>query len=146
MSGRVQVGERVNFDPAYTVVGRALDTNVTVTFKPTAQLDSEWLLLRSQLRDPLDDRLLFRQTVLRNRTNYQFTRSHAARLITEYNTFTNRLSLSALYGWTPQPNTSIFVGYGDILDDVAVDARRQWQRTRRTLFVKLSRGLRFDSM
>jgi Carbohydrate family 9 binding domain-like len=144
-NGRLVLGEGVNFDPAYTVVGRALDANVTMTFKPQAQLDSEWLILRSQLSDPLDDRLLFRQTVVRNRTNYQFTRDHAVRLIAEYNSLVPIVSLSLLYGWTPRPNTAVYVGYGDILEEPATADHvmdRGFERIRQTFFVKLSRGWR----
>jgi hypothetical protein len=150
-TGRLQFGEAVNFDPARPMVGNALDASLTVTLKPMAALESETLVLTSQLTAPADAVLarpgesLFRQAIYRNRTNYQFTRDHAARLIAEYNTRSRQLSVSLLYGWTPRPATAIYIGYGDLLDrePPAGDARtndRGLQRLRRTLLAKISYG------
>lgn len=146
LDSRVQVGQGVNFSAARAEVGRFLSVNVIATLRPNSALSSEWRVLRSQLRTIDGDAWLYRQTILRNRTNYQFTRDHASRLIAEYNTLSRRLSLSLLYSWTPRPNTALFVGYGDILvDDLgasdAHDVRHGLTRVRRTVFVKLSRGI-----
>lgn len=37
------------------------------------------------------------------------------RSIIEYDTLARRLGLSFLYGYTPQPNKAIYLGYGDLL-------------------------------
>jgi len=150
---RLIVGEGVNFDPARPMVGRALDASATITFKPVAALDSEFLVLNSQLTAPDDDpggglrrgEVLFRQTIYRNRTNFQFTREHGARSIAEYNTFSRQLSLSLLYSWAPRPATAVYVGYGDLLDrdllaGESAHRRDALQRVRRTLFAKVSYG------
>ncbi len=83
---------------------------------------------------------------MRNRTNYQFTREHAARSIVEYNTFSRRLSLSFLYTYLPQPNTAIYAGYGDVLlndlDPLSGARAEGLQRVRRTFFIKLSHNFR----
>jgi hypothetical protein len=153
VSGRLMVGEGVNFDPARPTVGNARDASLTVTVKPVAALDSEFLMLQSRLSAPEGNTLglaagaqLFRQTVYRNRTNYQLTRAHGVRAIAEYDTFSRRLSFSLLYGWTPRPTTAVYAGLGDLLDrDPIQDARHrlneEWRRVRRTVFVKLSYGL-----
>lgn len=150
--GRVQVGEGINFDPLRPMRGRAFDASLTVTVRPRAALDVQTLVLRSQLRAPGDadpslampGEMLFRQTIFRNKTNYQFTRFHAARMIAEFNTFSRVLSWSALYAWTPRPATSIYAGIGDVLDEDPFsddrDRRRYFRRTRRSIFVKLSYG------
>ena len=148
--GRVQIGEGVNFDPARPMVGEAFDGSLTVTFKPVAALDSQMLVLNSQLRAPdhaviTPGALLFRQTIYRNRTNYQFTRDHAGRVIAEYNTFIRQLSVSVLYSWTPRPTTAVYVGYGDLLDrdplpGEAPHTTDDLRRVRRTLFAKISYG------
>lgn len=153
LATRLIVGEGVNFDPARTMVGEALDASATVTVKPIAALDSEFLVLNSQLRAPSEGHpvtvasgaLLFRQTIYRNRTNYQFTREHGVRSIAEYNTFSRQLSLSLLYSWAPRPVTAVYIGYGDLLDrdplpGESVHQRDELQRVRRTLFVKISYG------
>ncbi len=142
VAGRVQFGEAVNFDPARTLVGRNLDSSVTLTFKPDDRLNSEWLYLMSRLRHPASDEELFEQQVIRNRTNYQFTRDHASRVIAEYNTLSRRVSVSLLYSYTPRPTTAIYVGYGDLLlngvDPFDARARDGLYRIRSTFFLKLA--------
>ena len=150
VAARLTVGEGVNFDRARPMVGNALDTSLTLTAKPIPALDSEFLLLNSQLKAKAgnaagvpDGTVLFRQTVYRNRTNYQFTRAHGVRSIAEYNTLSRQFSLSLLYGWTPRPTTAIYAGFGDLLDrdPIPGDVHRmgdELRRVRRTLFVKAS--------
>jgi hypothetical protein len=80
--------------------------------------------------------------VVRNRTNYQFTREHGARSIVECNTLSRRLSISLLYTFLPQPNTAVYAGYGDVLlndlDPVTGARTAGLQRQTRTAFLKLS--------
>ena len=129
------------------MVGEALDASLTVTLKPVAALDSQTLVLNSQLKAPETTalaragELLFRQTIYRNRTNYQFTRDHGARMIAEYNTLSGQLSLSLLYAWTPRPVTAVYLGYGDLLDRDPFPGEpprmdRGLERVRRTFFAK----------
>jgi hypothetical protein len=74
------------------------------------------------------------------------TRSHALRVIGEYDTLSRRLDLSFLYSFTPRTNTALYLGYGDLLFDDVDPRDRQprsgWNRLRRTLFLKLSFGYR----
>jgi hypothetical protein len=146
VEGRLQLGEAVHFDPAWPQVGRNLDSSVTVTFKPTAALHSDVIHLRSRLSEFGTGRVLFDQRVYRTRTNYQFTREHAARAIVDYNTRSRRMSVSLLYTYLPRPNTALYAGYGDVLLrdlDPATAARLDgWQRQQRTFFVKLSHNFR----
>jgi hypothetical protein len=142
---RIQVGEGVNFDPQRPVVGDSLDMSLTMTFKPIEPLDQQVLFLTSRLDDQATSARLFQQDIYRSRTNYQFTRSHAARAILEYNTRTGQLASSLLYSYTPQANTAVYVGYGDVRSDVALDPAanpRRWEPLQRTAFVKVSVGLR----
>jgi len=149
---RLTIGQGVNFEPARPLVGDALDATVTLTLKPVPALDSEFLLLNSQLSAQEGNRFgvpagarLFQQRVYRNRSNYQMTRAHGLRSIAEYNTLTRQLSFSLLYGWTPRPTTAVYVGLGDLLDrdDIPGDAHRsgdELRRVRRTFFLKASYG------
>lgn len=150
--GRILVGEGVNFDPVRPMVGDAFDGSVTVTIKPFAALDVQTLVLNSQLRAPHGSvaappgTMLFRQTIYRNRTNYQFTRDHAVRLIAEYNTLNQQLAVNLLYSFTPRPLTAVYVGYGDLLDRDPLPGEpprmdRGLERVRRTFFAKVSYGL-----
>lgn len=146
IGGRLRFGEAVNFNPAAPQVGRNLDSSVTVTLKPNDRLNSEFLYLESRLAAFTTGQELFNQDVFRNRTNYQFTREHAARSIVEYNTLSRRVSISLLYTYLPQPNTSIHAGYGDILFSDLDPLTRQrldgLNRQRRTVFIKLSHNFR----
>jgi hypothetical protein len=151
-SGRLQTGEGVNFDPTRPMVGAAFDNSLTVMLKPVPALESEFLWLVSRLRAPEANAAglaagatLFSQTIWRNRTNYQLSRDHGARVIAEYNPLSRQLSVSLLYGWTPRPTTAVYVGYGDLLDrdplpGEALQTGRELRRVRRTVFVKLSYG------
>lgn len=146
INGRLQVGQAVNFNPAAPQVGEHIDSSLTVTLKPDAKLNSEFIFLKSRLTSYGGGEELFDQGVVRNRTNYQFTREHAARSIVEYNTLTRRLGVSLLYTFLPRPNTAVYAGYGDRLlndlDPVTHARVHGFQRERRTVFLKLSHNFR----
>jgi hypothetical protein len=54
--------------------------------------------------------------------------------------------VSLLYTYLPQPNTSIYAGYGDLLfsdlDPITRQRAEGLQRQRNTVFVKLSHNFR----
>jgi hypothetical protein len=146
LAWRLQWGEGVNFDPARTQVGDALDWRFTLSFKPDARLHAEALWLKSRLLARPTGERLFNQDIARLRTAFQFTRDHGARFIGEYDTRARRVSLSLLYSYTPRPNTAVYVGYGDLLyeglDPIDLTTRPGWNRLRQQLFLKLSYGFR----
>jgi hypothetical protein len=143
---RLQWGEGVNFDPARTLVGDALDWRFALTFKPDDRLNTEALWLKSRLLAKHTRERLFNQDIARLRVAFQFTRDHGARTIGEYDTRAKRLSLSLLYSYTPRANTAVYLGYGDLLydglDPLDLTPRPGWNRSRRTLFLKVSYGFR----
>ncbi|MFN2445582.1 MAG: carbohydrate binding family 9 domain-containing protein [Vicinamibacterales bacterium] len=145
-NGSLRVGEAVNFNPAAPQVGSNVDSSLTVTLKPNDKLNSEFLYLKSRLTAFSSGQELFDQNVLRNRTNYQFTREHAGRSILEYNTLSRRVSISLLYTFLPRPNSAVYAGYGDLLlndvDPLTRDRRDGLHRVRRTFFVKISHNFR----
>jgi hypothetical protein len=144
--GRLEFGTGVNFDPARAEVGRALDNTLRVTLKPNDRINSEFLLLKSSLTARAGGERFFNQEIYRNRTTYQFTRFSALRSILEYDTAERRFGASLLYGYTPRPNTALFVGYSDLLFNGLdpLEGRRApgLFRQRRTLFAKLSYNFR----
>lgn len=146
IGGRLRFGEAVNFNRAAPQVGRNIDSSLTVTLKPNDRLNSEFLYLKSRLTAFNTGLELFDQTVVRNRTNYQFTREHAGRSIAEYNTLWRRVSISLLYTFLPRPNSAVYAGYGDLLlndvDPRIRDRRDGLHRVRRTFFVKISHNFR----
>ena len=96
LEARVQWGEGVNFDPARTEVGDALDWRLALTFKPDDRLNAEALWLKSRLLAKETGERLFGQDIARLRATFQFTREHGTRFIGEYDTRSRRLSLSLL--------------------------------------------------
>jgi hypothetical protein len=143
---RIQWGEGVNFDPARTLVGDALNLRFALTFKPNDRLSAEALWLKSRLALKQTGEELFDQDITRLRTAFQFTRDHGARFIGEYDTRSRRAALSLLYAFTPRPNTAVYLGYGDLLyddlDPVDLTPRPGWNRLRQTFFLKVSYGFR----
>jgi len=137
----------VNFDPSRPELGDLLENTLNITVKPTNKLNSEFLWLRSSLTSRTGGDKLFEQDIYRNRTVYQFNRFNAIRSIVDYDTFSRRVGVSLLYGYTPRPNTALYVGYGDALlngnDPLNGNQRRGLTRESRTFFAKFSYNYRF---
>jgi hypothetical protein len=143
----LQIGEGVNFDPRYTVVGNAINSRLQLAVKPNDRLQVELLHIKSGLKDKRRGARLFNQDIVRNRTTFQFTRNNAARAILEYDTRARRTGVSLLYSYTPRPNTALYVGYNDLLfngfDPLEQRRSEGLFRLRRTFFLKLSYNFRF---
>ncbi|MGQ0540680.1 MAG: hypothetical protein ACT4O9_02370, partial [Blastocatellia bacterium] len=146
-SGDIEIGTDANFDPARPEVGKLLSNELNFTVKPFSRLNSEFLWIKNSLTSRRDETRLFAQDIFRNRTIYQFNVSNAVRSIIEYDTRERRISASLLYGYTPRPNTALYVGYGDLLfngpDPLTNQRRPGLTRQSRTLFVKGSYNFRF---
>jgi hypothetical protein len=145
--GNVQWGEGVNFDPANPKVGRAWNSQTTLTIRPTESLFVSLLHVRSNLRDKETGARLFNQDIFRTRATYQLTRFNALRAILDYDTARRQMGASVLFAYTPRPNTALFLGFNDLLfnglDPLAGARAPGLFRQRRTLFTKLSYNFRF---
>lgn len=114
-----------------------------MNLKPDDRLDVEFLYLKNSLDHPESGERLFNQDIYRHRANFQFTAFHAVRSILEYDGLSRRLGLSFLYSFTPRPNTALYLGYGDVLEDpLAEYSSTGLRRLNRVLFLKLSHGFR----
>lgn len=146
-STRFRWGENINFDPLNPTVGKVFNYDINVTLKPFTRLTSEFLFLKSSLKNKIDGSRFFNQDILRNRTVYQFNRFNSIRSIVEYDTSQRRAGISLLYAYTPSPNKAFYVGYSDLLFnglDPLTDQRRPGLfRQSRTLFIKGSYNFRF---
>lgn len=146
-SGSITRGDGINFDPANAVLGNSFTTRQTITLRPTSRVNSEFLYLKSELRNQTTGARFFNQDIIRNRTIYQLTQSQAIRSIVEYETSQRQLGLSFLYSYTPRPNTAVYVGYNDLLFN-GLDPLNRTRvpgvfRQQRTLFAKMSYNVRF---
>jgi hypothetical protein len=105
------------------------------------------LYLKSRLNDKATGRRIFNQEIIRNRVVFQFTRNTFVRSILEYDTLNRSISVSELFGYTPRPNTAVYVGYGDLLyngfDPIAQIRSPGLFRLRRSFFIKLSYNYRY---
>ncbi len=145
--GGFEIGTDANFDPKRVEVGKLSDYDLTVTLKPFAKLNSQFTWYKSSLKSRRNGDVLFDQSIYRNRTTYQFNRFNSVRAIADYDSFSRRLGLSFLYGYTPRPNTAVYVGYGDALfngiDPLTSSQRIGLTRESRTFFAKFSYNWRF---
>lgn len=147
ISGEIEMGTGVNFDPLRDEIGRLFNSTLTVTLRPFNKLNSEFLWLKSSLKSRINGEGLFHQDIYRNRTIYQFNQDNAIRSIIDYDTLERRIGLSFLYAYTPRPNTAVYVGYGDALynglDPLTFQRRAGLVRQSRSLFAKFSYNFRF---
>lgn len=146
-NGSVTFGEGLNLDPGNVRVGRLLAMRHELVLRPSQALDLQFLYLKSRLSDPVTGRPFFNQHIFRNRTNFQFTRNTAFRMLVDYDTAARRFGASLLFSYTPRPNTAFFLGYNDLLFNGLnpVPDRRTGGvfRQSQTFFFKISRNFRF---
>lgn len=147
VSGEIEIGTGVNFNPSQPEIGNMFNGELSVTLRPLAKLNSQFLRLKSSLKSRADDENLFAQDIYRNRTVYQFNRFNSMRSIMDYDTLQRRIGLSLLYAYTPRPNTAAYFGYGDALfngvDPLTLQRRDGLFRQSRAFFAKFSYNFRF---
>jgi hypothetical protein len=135
------------FDARRPAVGNRMEMENTIIFKPASRLNTSLLYLSDRIDEKQSGRKLLRQDIIRSRTAWQFTRSHAVRTIFDYDTSRRQFGANLLYAWEPRPNTALFLGYNDLLynglDPLANQRDQGWFRQRRALFMKLSYNFRF---
>jgi hypothetical protein len=149
IAGSADWGGAVFYDPRNPQVGKRLDWQADLGFRPNDKLNVSLLYLKSRLSNAANGARFFNQEIFRNRTTYQFTPYHSFRGIFDYDTSTRQFGASLLYAYVPRPNTTVYLGYNDLLFngyDPLTQRRRPelgLERQRRTLFFKLSYNLRF---
>lgn len=85
----------------------------------------------------------FDDNIFSLRGTYQFTRFWFARARADYTTLNSRMRMQYLLGWTPNPGTSLFVGYNDDLNRSGLnpftgDLEPGFRRNGRLFFIKMS--------
>ena len=157
-------GTAVNHDPADGLtpfLGRAAETEVKVTLRPTSRLRMDQAYIVSRLNTAAGVRVLS-ERLLRAKVNYQFNRFVSLRAIVDYEAETGDTTLAdveddkqwradVLLTYLPNPGTAVYVGYTDSYRNLGLVgsppevARRRSPDTSigRQVFVKLSYLLRF---
>jgi hypothetical protein len=143
-SGNIRRGEGPFFDPVDPRVGHRMFVQQTMRLQPGPSLSTSLLLLVDRVSEQGTGAPLVRQTIVRNRTTYQFSRAYSARALLDYDSARRRFGASLLAAWEPRPNTAVFVGYNDLLS--RQPGEREFLpsgRLNRTYFFKVSYGYRW---
>jgi hypothetical protein len=123
--------------------GGLTEGRLSLAFQPTDELLTTLDYTKSRLRRYDTDRVAFDVNLVSWRTTYQFTRFLFARARVDFETLPKRARGQFLLGWTPNPGTSLFVGYND---DVTVSGFHRFnglhdpglRRYERQFFIKMS--------
>lgn len=127
--------------------GRAFNLEAELELKPSESWSAELGYTRSNLTRNDTRRVAFDTHIFSWRSTYQFTRFTFVRTRIDYETLTANARGQFLFGWTPNPGTAIYAGYNDDINYNGFNPftgafEPQFQRNRRTFFVKLSYLLR----
>ncbi len=113
----------------------------TFAYQPTNELRLTLDYRKDRLVRRDTERVAYDDNIFTLRGLYQFTRFTFARARIDYDTLASSVRGQFLLGWTPNPGTSLFVGYNDDLNYNGF-ANEQivpgFRRNGRTFFVKMS--------
>jgi hypothetical protein len=93
--------------------GNALDIDTGLTYKPINPLNLTLGYTKSRLVRKDTGRVAFDDNIWVFRGTYQFTRFTFARARIDYDSLAAAVRGQLLFGWTPNPGTSFYVGYND---------------------------------
>jgi hypothetical protein len=94
------------------VLGDALSSEIYATIQPSSRLviQPSWNYSRMREQEKDGGETLFDGYILRTRASYQFTRELYARVIVEYNEFSDALDVEPLLTYRVNPFTVFFIG------------------------------------
>jgi hypothetical protein len=127
--------------------GDALYLTASFTWQPTDALRSSLNYTRSRMVRDDTERLAYDQNIYSLRSTYQFTRFTFARARIDYDSLRANVRAQFLTGWTPNPGTSVYLGYNDDLNHNGFSPftgrfEPGFRRNGRTFFIKMSYLLR----
>ncbi|HLL73282.1 MAG TPA: DUF5916 domain-containing protein, partial [Pyrinomonadaceae bacterium] len=123
--------------------GNGFDLEAGVTVQPTGALRASLDYRKARLTRTDTGLTAFDDNIFTLRTTYQFTRFLFARGRLDYGTLSTSVRGQFLFGWTPNPGTSFYVGYNDDLQRNGFNPFTQQlepglRRNGRTFFIKAS--------
>jgi hypothetical protein len=124
-------------------VGRGRFLFAKGAYQPTDPLRISLTYTKSRLTRRDTDRLAYDDNIFSFRTSYQFTRFLFVRSRIDYSTLGARARGQFLFGWTPNPGTSFYIGYNDDMNYRGFSPftglyEPGLQRNGRTFFLKMS--------
>ena len=119
------------------------DVDTGVTLQPTNALRATLSYTKARLTRRDNGLVAFDDNIFALRSTYQFTRFLFARARVDYGTLSTSARGQFLFGWTPNPGTSFYVGYNDDLQRNGFNPFTQQlepglRRNGRTFFIKAS--------
>ncbi len=134
------LGKDAPLDPG---AGNELFIEGSGAYQPTDALRLSLNLTKNRLTRHDTKRVAFDDQIFSLRGTYQFTRFWFARARADYSTLAARMRMQYLLGWTPNPGTSLFVGYNDDLNRNGLnpftqDVEPGFRRNGRLFFIKMS--------
>jgi hypothetical protein len=146
-------GTDVNFDPApglspFLAAARQASASVTVRPAPRLSLAETWIY-----NGLSDVGSIFDNVILRSKLNLQFTRELSLRAIVDHSRVSpdaaradldreRRFGVDLLATWLVSPGTAFYVGYSDLLENLALDPTTP-SVLRRTDVANMSTGRQF---
>jgi hypothetical protein len=123
--------------------GNSFYVESNFTYKPTDTLRTSLDYTKSRLVRRDTGRLAFDDNIFSLRSTYQFTRFAFARARLDYSTLSSQVRGQFLFGWTPNPGTSLYVGYNDDINrngysPFTSHLEPGFRRNGRTFFIKMS--------
>ncbi len=127
--------------------GDALYLTASFTWQPTDALRTSLDYTRSRMVRDDTKRLAYDQNIYSLRSTYQFTRFTFARARIDYDSLRANVRAQFITGWTPNPGTSVYIGYNDDLNHNGFSPFTRkfepgFRRNGRTFFIKMSYLLR----
>jgi hypothetical protein len=119
------------------------DIGASVLYKPVASFSVGLDYNRNRMTRNDSGRTVFIANIYSLRSTYQFTRFTFIRARLDYDSLSARTQGQYLFGWTPNPGTSFYVGYNDDLNingynPFTSQYEPGFRRNGRTFFIKTS--------
>jgi|GEM_PF-131780 len=133
----------VCFDALDPGSANGFDIDAGVTLQPTSALRATVSYVKARLTRRDNGLVAFDDNIFALRSTYQFTRFLFARARIDYGTLSTNARGQFLFGWTPNPGTSFYVGYNDDLQRNGYNPFNSQlepglRRNGRTFFIKAS--------
>ncbi|MBA3438782.1 MAG: carbohydrate binding family 9 domain-containing protein [Pyrinomonadaceae bacterium] len=123
--------------------GNTMEVSARFKHQPTAALRTSLDYTKTRLVRTDTGRVAFDDNIFSLRSTYQFTRFTFVRARVDYSTLASNARGQFLFGWTPNPGTSFYVGYNDDLNRNGFNPFTDqlepgFRRNGRTFFIKMS--------
>ncbi|HEY8563408.1 MAG TPA: carbohydrate binding family 9 domain-containing protein [Pyrinomonadaceae bacterium] len=112
-------------------------------YQPTTAFQTQLNYNKVRLVRNDTGRVAFDDNIFSSRSTYQFSRDLFARLRLDYSTISERIRPQFVFGWTPSPGKTLYVGYSDNFNyygrnPYTGDPERGLHSNGRTFFIKMS--------